>query len=903
MDLPSLQRDATDGHTSNRVNARRLLSPFVLLALVASLVVIAISATQPASAQSTAVIVPNVSTTTPYIGPGVVLSGTASSPDSIADVTVTVQNTVTLQYVQSPDGLLGLAPVALDAFTGLLPPPGDMAVSWRVPLQLVDGDYAISITATDSTAATTVEGPIAFSVQQTTATPDVELIAQDASWQYYDLGQTPPEAAGVIWYGTAYDATTWPSGPAQLGFGDGETTTISSIDADGDRLITAYFRHDFSIADPAAFDEVAVTMLRDDGAVIYVNGQQWTRTNMKDVGPIRYSNLAKSDSNEVVTGSIDPNLFVVGQNNISVEVHQVQASSTDLSFWLSLVGKSGEVPALESDARPGSYVLSVGDIARCGHDGDELVAGQMTELLDTDAGVFIGLGDMAYNSGSLSEFENCYEPSFGQFKGMTWPSPGNHEHYTTPNAAGYRDYFGEAAGPLAGPAGGLWYSFDIDEFWHVIALDSDCRGVEVLPGAFNGDGCAVGSEQEIWLRADLAANADKNILAFFHHPPYTNNHYTDHDYTWPLWQALTEFGADITLHGHEHHYERYTPMNVWGEPDPQYGAREFIIGSGGTYPRYDVRSPDARSEFKGTFPQGSFDYGVLQLWLRSDGYDWKWEPIRGLAPTDEGTSGLAEPFPKGVVSGVVGSSDGSGPVAGINVCAVAARDNLETCTVTAATGAFSLDPVFTDDYTITYSDPSGAHIEQSEAVTLPATGYTAAVTLERLRFMSGRVTIDGLGDPLVGGQVCSTPAPVDGSGCATVGADGNWQLQGLAPGTYEVEFSAPGFKTECYFDSEGCVSPAPITVLASADRTGINAGLLRQTGDVNCDNVLNILDAFAMAQFSVQLREDNGPCPLTDVGTKIYLGNGDANLDGVHNIADAYRLAECAVGLTSEFCP
>lgn len=896
MDLSSRLRDKVGGVSP--FQRRRQVPLVALLGVVASLLVLTISDANSVGAQSAATIEPNISTTTSYNGPDVVLSGTATSPNAVAGVTVRVQDTATSLYVQDSVGTMGPAAVELQAYTALLPPPGDMSVSWRVPMQLVDGDYSATITATESTGLTTTSTPLAFTVRESVVLPDTVLIAQDAIWSYYDQGEPSGD-----WSAADYDASAWPTGSAQLGFGDGETTTISNVDANGNPISTAYFRHDFSVVDPNAFDEIALTMKRDDGAVIYVNGQEWARSNMKDNGPIRYTNLAKSDSNEIVVGVIDPSLLVVGQNNIAVEVHQVSLDSPDLSFWFELLGTQPDEPGLQSDARPGTYVLTAGDMARCEHDGDEQVAAVMSEYFDTDAGVFIGLGDLVYNSGTIEEFESCYGPTIGQFKNVTWPSPGNHEHYTTPNAAGYRDYFGEAAGPLAGPAGGLWYSFDIDEHWHVIALDSDCRGVEPLPGALDGDGCAVGSEQEIWLRADLEANADKNILAFFHHPPYTNNHYTDHQYTWPLWKALTEYGTDITLHGHEHHYERYTPMNGWGEPDALYGAREFIVGSGGTYPRYNVRNPDPRSEFKGVFPNGSFDYGLLQLWLRPDGYDWKWEPVIGLADTDEGSSGLVEPFPKAVIAGTVTESTANTPIGGISVCAVAARDNVETCTTTNSGGAFALPSIFIDDYTLNFIDPAGSHTSATQNVTLTSAGLSVPAQLERQLLISGRMTVDGTGASLVGGQVCITPVPADSDGCATVGTDGSWQLLGVQAGEYTVEFSAPGFVTECYFNSEGCDAPSPVTVLPGTDLTGINAGVARQSGDVNCDGTLNILDAFTMAQFAVELRTDNGPCPLLDAASRIYLGNGDANLDGTHNIVDAYGLAECAVGLVSDFCP
>ena len=41
------------------------------------------------------------------------------------------------------------------------------------------------------------------------------------------------------------------------------------------------------------------------------------------------------------------------------------------------------------------------------------------------------LGDNAYESGSLSEYQTCYNPSWGAFKNRTYPAPGNHDFLTS----------------------------------------------------------------------------------------------------------------------------------------------------------------------------------------------------------------------------------------------------------------------------------------------------------------------------------------------------------------------------------------------------------------------------------------------------------------------------------------
>lgn len=73
-------------------------------------------------------------------------------------------------------------------------------------------------------------------------------------------------------------------------------------------------------------------------------------------------------------------------------------------------------------------------------------------------------------------------------------------------------------------------------------------------------------------------------------------------------------------------------------------------------------------------------------------------------------------------------------------------------------------------------------------------------------------------------------------------------------------------------------------------------------GDVNCDGILNILDAFQTSEFVVQLRTGANGCPLADPSTEINL---DAvSIDGAEvRILDAFRVSQCVVGLSNLLCP
>jgi acid phosphatase type 7 len=211
-------------------------------------------------------------------------------------------------------------------------------------------------------------------------------------------------------------------------------------------------------------------------------------------------------------------------------------------------------------------------------------------LVDIAPDRVLALGDEQYERGTLSEFQNSYDLSWGKVKSITAPAPGNHE-YETAGASGYYDYFGAAAGD---PSKG-YYSFDLGA-WHLIALNSNCGDV----------GCATGSAQEQWLRADLAAHPDRCLLAYWHHDTFGPTH--------DLRADLLAAGADLLLVGHTHAFRNRDDLDASGNDDPN-GYRQFTVGTGG--------------KSGGTF-------GVLELTLHPSSYDWRFVGIPGTSLTSTG---------------------------------------------------------------------------------------------------------------------------------------------------------------------------------------------------------------------------------------------------------------------------
>ena len=260
--------------------------------------------------------------------------------------------------------------------------------------------------------------------------------------------------------------------------------------------------------------------------------------------------------------------------------------------------------------------VGAGDIATCSGNKDEATA----QLLDNITGTVFTLGDNVYPNGTLAEFNDCYEPTWGRHKNRTHPSPGNHD-YNTIGAAGYYTYFGSSASPLdtdcTSDCKG-YYSYDMGA-WHIIVLNSEIDHT-------------AGSAQEQWLRADLAASNSVCTLAYWHKPRFSSGRHGNTSHVQPFWHALYDYGADVVLNGHDHSYERFALQNPGGQADPTQGIREFVVGTGGAG-LYPFPSIQPNSEVR-----NNIAHGVLKLTLHPTSYDWEFIPIAGQTFTDSGSS-------------------------------------------------------------------------------------------------------------------------------------------------------------------------------------------------------------------------------------------------------------------------
>ena len=281
---------------------------------------------------------------------------------------------------------------------------------------------------------------------------------------------------------------------------------------------------------------------------------------------------------------------------------------TDANPTGTASGAEAPIQIATAPLQPGAVeavLIGAGDIADCGSNNDEATA----RLLDQMSGTVFMAGDNAYDKGSAKEYRDCYDPTWGRHKARTRPSPGNHE-YDTSNASGYFGYFGAVAGPW-------YYSYDVGG-WHVMSLDSN---VSASPG----------SPQYEWLRSDLDSSRTACSAAYWHHPVFSSGDHGNNPLMQAIWRLLYDHGVDVIINGHDHDYERFAPQDPDARPDPIGGIREFIVGTGGASQR-SFKTVRANSEVRNT---GT--YGVLELTLRTNGYDWEFVPVAGASFRDAGT--------------------------------------------------------------------------------------------------------------------------------------------------------------------------------------------------------------------------------------------------------------------------
>jgi hypothetical protein len=186
---------------------------------------------------------------------------------------------------------------------------------------------------------------VTFLLSQSAASAQTAFVSLGDVWKYQNSGEPP----STSWNTLEYDDSNWASGPAELGYGDGDEMTVTDGATTAHRT-TTYFRRVFSVTDAPNYSSLTLSLLRDDGAVVYLNGVELVRDNMAS-GAITPSTTAVTtvggeDEKAFHDYLLPASALKAGLNVIAVEVHQASLSSSDMSFNLRLGGITGNYPVV-----------------------------------------------------------------------------------------------------------------------------------------------------------------------------------------------------------------------------------------------------------------------------------------------------------------------------------------------------------------------------------------------------------------------------------------------------------------------------------------------------------------------------------------------------------------------------
>jgi hypothetical protein len=213
-----------------------------------------------------------------------------------------------------------------------------------------------------------------------------------------------------------------------------------------------------------------------------------------------------------------------------------------------LVSRTGFRTAPLADDPAPVRILAFGDSGGGGSDQMAL----LEQMFDLPYDLMIHTGDIAYDDGTLAEFDaNVFGVYAELFRNIPFfPAAGNHE-YNTSSAAPFRSVFS-----LPGDSGEKWYSYDWGRV-HFAALDTE----------------ADYKTQAAWLDADLAATTLPWKIVYLHRPPYSSGeHGSDTSLRAALAPVLAKHDVQLVLAGHDHNYERMTPQD---------GVAYVVTGGGG----------------------------------------------------------------------------------------------------------------------------------------------------------------------------------------------------------------------------------------------------------------------------------------------------------------------------------
>ncbi len=198
----------------------------------------------------------------------------------------------------------------------------------------VTGNARYFVRAVDATGNRSATSPVLSVTPPPLAV--ATLLQRGSTWSYNATGQD----LGTAWRSPAYDVSSWSTGPAEFGWGDGDEATLMPSGT-----LTQYFVKHINVTNPSQYKTVSVLLKRDDGAAVYVNGIEVVRDNLP-LGQVTATTPASAfvsgaDEAKFFEYQVPASLFTNGDNTIAAELHQPDPGNADASFDLELVARTG----------------------------------------------------------------------------------------------------------------------------------------------------------------------------------------------------------------------------------------------------------------------------------------------------------------------------------------------------------------------------------------------------------------------------------------------------------------------------------------------------------------------------------------------------------------------------------
>ncbi|MCO4773887.1 MAG: metallophosphoesterase family protein [Deltaproteobacteria bacterium] len=198
----------------------------------------------------------------------------------------------------------------------------DGGIAWQAPF-IETHAARVRVRSVDGSVTDTSDGQFSIRGRPVDSTP----VPWGSRWRYRGEAAVP----GPDWIAPGFDDGRWFEGPAELGFGDGDESTVIPADS---AQASYLFRHTFWI--PTEVSAATWQVRFDDGFALWINGELAGARNMENGFGMPAWASATSDDNEWAGSEAVTGRLQAGFNTLAVMVKQAPASTDDLSFDLQL---------------------------------------------------------------------------------------------------------------------------------------------------------------------------------------------------------------------------------------------------------------------------------------------------------------------------------------------------------------------------------------------------------------------------------------------------------------------------------------------------------------------------------------------------------------------------------------